>query len=635
MKIDKKVLAKSLISNGAMIGALDYIAVSSTVYFPKLMNAIPEPEKITAVSDYFLNEWMMNPTNALNSAIQIPEIQLGALSLFLGLTVKDLWNSRGHKVEKANDYGAFGTSDFIKFKEIESDTKDFSLDLLTAGTIIGMMNGKPVIHRDSSYKNRNVLVFGASGTQKSKSYIIPNILNTDTDSIIVTDPKGELYETTSEAKRKQGYKVHLMNFDLNEHETSDKYNSLDYIKSDVDAAELGNGLVINASGLPTNGDSFWINSEAGVIATLALYAKHFLPKEQQHLGSVYNILVSNPKALYHLFKNIPDNHIVKRSYNGCIGNKEDKMKDQIIGGASVALDLWKYDETRNLTYTSDFDLQDIGKEKMIIYVKMPVGKKYARPLIATFFNQIFEQLYQLAEKNHGSLPRPVRMLLDEFANIGQIPMFEERLSTTRSLGIYVTPVLQSLEQLRNRYGREKASEIMDNCDTHIFLGTNDKDAQKHFSEKLGITTIRIQGESESKNERGQSSGESKNYVQRPLMTADEINRLPDDKSIVFMRTKQPMMMDKAYFTKLKPLADLMDGKVKLHDYQSATSIPYDIFEMPIYKEKEKKKSKPKVDPLDDMMDSLMSQMPPDEPYEHQEPVAVRTKAQTSIDDFDF
>lgn len=632
MKIDKKILAKSLISNGLIIGALDYVAVSSTVYLPKLLNAVPEPEKMTAVSDYFLNEWMMNPSNVLHSAIQTPEIQLGAMSLFLGLTVKDLWNSRRHKVEKASEYGAFGTSDFIKLKDIESDTKDFALDLHEAGTIIGMLNGKPIIHRERSYKNRNVMVFGISGTQKSKSYIIPNILNTDSDSIIVTDPKGELYETTSEAKRKQGYSVHLMSFDLTENETSDKYNSLDYIKSDVDAAELGNTLVINANGLPANGDSFWINSEAGVIATLALYAKYFLPKEQQHLGSVYNILVSTPKALHHLFKDIPDSHIVKRSYNGCIGNKEEKMRAQIMGGASSAIDLWKYDETRNLTYTSDFNLQDLGKEKMIIYVKMPVGKKYSRPLIATFFNQLFEQLYKLAESNHGQMPRPVRMLLDEFANIGQIPMFEERLSTTRSLGIYVTPVLQSLEQLRNRYGREKASEIMDNCDTHIFLGTNDKDAQKHFSEKLGITTIRIQGESESKNERGESSGESKNYVQRPLMTADEINRLPDDKSIVFMRTKQPMMLDKAFYTKLKPLADLMESKVKLHDYQSANSIPYDIYEPPKFKET---KEKPKVNPMDEMMDSLMGQIPPEEYQEQQEPVAVRTKAQTIMDDFDF
>lgn len=586
MEIDKKTLVKSSISNGLIIGSLDYAVLSVMEYLPKFIQAVPNPEQIASVSDSFLNNWFLNPSNALNLAINqanFGTIQLGSAALFLGLIAKDLWNKRSHKVEKAADYGAFGTSEFLTAKDIEADNKDFALSLNAPGTVIGMIDDKPLIHKESSYKNRNVLVFGASGTQKSKSYIIPNILNTNQDSIILTDPKGELYELTSEAKRKQGYKVHLMSFILNEGQNSDKYNPLDYVTNDSEAAELANTLVINSNGKPSNGDSFWINAEAGVIATLCLYAKYFLPKEQQHLGSVYNILVSNPKTLDNTFNEIPDNHIVKRSYNGSIGNKEEKMKAQIMGGAATALDLWKYDETRLLTYQSDFDLKDIGKEKTIVYVRIPVGKRYSRPLIATFFNQLFEQLYSLGDSNSGELPNPVRMLLDEFANIGHIPLFEERLSTTRSYKIYVSPVVQSLEQLRDRYGKEKASEIMDNCDTHIFLGTNDKDSQKFFSEKLGITTIRIQGESETKNDKGESLGESRNYVQRPLLTADELNRLPDDKSIVFMRTKQPLLLNKAFYTKLKPLAAMLKSKVKLHDYAPVTPGEYSVFEPMQYK----------------------------------------------------
>ncbi|OIK12914.1 hypothetical protein BIV60_15430 [Bacillus sp. MUM 116] len=631
MKFDKKRLVKSSVINGLLVGVLDYGVISAKEYIPKYLQAIPDPNKVGAVTHSFMNDWFLNPLHMLSTATNQPHfipIQLGTAGVLLGLIAKDFWNSRKNEVEKASDYGAFGTSEFLKLKEIESDKQDFSLDLKTSGTILGMLNGKPVIHCEKSYKNRNVLVFGASGTQKSKSYIIPNILNTDNDSIIITDPKGELYETTSDAKRKQGYKVHLINFDIRESGISDKYNPLDYVKSDVDAAELGNTLVINANGIPANGESFWINSEAGVIATLVLYVKNFLPKEQQHMGSVYNILVTNPKTLHHMFKEIPDSHIVKRSYNGCIGNKEEKMRSQIMGGAATAIDLWKYDETRHLTYQSDFNLQDFGKEKTIIYVKMPVGKKYARPLISTFFNQLFEQLYMLAENNHGLLPRPVRLLLDEFANIGQIPMFEERLSTTRSLGIYVTPVLQSLEQLRNRYGRDTASEIMDNCDTHIFLGTNDKDAQKHFSEKLGITTIRIQGESETKNDRGESLGESKNYVQRPLMTADEINRLPDDKSIVFMRTKQPMMLDKAFYTKIKPLAGLMINRVKLQDYEPSKAGVYDVFIPPVKKESKTQTTIDKaVKNIEDLQE--LQPMPP------QNPPRKKSKTEALIDVFDI
>ncbi|MDQ0808043.1 VirD4-like conjugal transfer protein, CD1115 family [Priestia megaterium] len=595
MKFDKKKLIKSTISNGLIVGATDYAVISAREYVPKYLNVVSDPNKVGAVTHSFINDWLADPAQVLaaaaNQTHSLP-VQLGAAALFLGLFAKDAWNARKHKVEKAAEYGAFGTSKFLTANEIVADKADFTMNLKEPGTIIGMLGGKPVIHKEKSWKNRNVIVFGASGTQKSKSYIIPNILNTDSDSIIVTDPKSELYEKTSEAKRKQGYKVHLINFDIAESLNSDKYNSLDYIKTDIDAADLGNSIIINANGVPASGDTFWINSEAGVIATLTLYAKYFLPKKQQNLGSVYNILVTNPESLDNLFKNVPEDHIVKRSYNGCIGTKEEKMKAQIMGGAATAIDLWKYSEARQLTSQSDFNLQDIGKEKMIIYLKIPVGKKYARPLISTFFNQLFEQLYTLAESNHGELPNPVRMLLDEFAQIGQISMFEERLSTTRSLKIYVSIIVQSLEQLRNRYGREKAAEIMDNCDIHMFLGTNDKDAQKHFSEKLGTTTIRIQGESETKNDRGESLGESRNYTQRPLMTADEINRLPDDKTIVFMRTKHPLMLDKAYYTKLKPLANLMQNVVKITEYQPANVSEYEVFQPPIVKKK-KKQAQPK------------------------------------------
>ena len=386
-------------------------------------------------------------------------------------------------------------------------------------------------------------------------------------------------------------------------------------------------LVINANGLPSNGDTFWINSEAGIIATLVLYAKYFLSEEKQHMGSVYNILVSTPKQLDHLFKDIPDSHIVKRSYNGCIGNKEEKMRAQIMGGAATAIDLWKYDSTRRLTYQSDFHLQDISnkEEKMILYIKMPVGKRYARPLIATFFSQLFEQLYLLAEDNDGVLPRPVRMLLDEFANIGQIPMFEERLSTTRSLGISVSPVLQSIDQLKNRYGHEKAAEIMDNADCHMFLGCNNQDSQKHFSEKLGPTTIKIQGESQTQNERGESLGESKNYVGRNLMTPNEISRLNDEQSIVFMRTKQPMLLNKAYYTKLEPLVAMMTERVKVHDYRPKEEGIYEVFEVPQVKET-------KENPVEEKMNEMETEPLQEEP--NQTP-KKKSKTEQLADVFDI
>ncbi|MEH7590174.1 type IV secretory system conjugative DNA transfer family protein [Priestia megaterium] len=647
MKFDKKKLIKSAISNGLIVGATDYTAVSGREYLPKYLQAIPSSDKVGALTDSFIHDWLADPAHVLataaNQTHSLP-IQLGAAALFLGLFAKDAWNARKHKVEKASEYGAYGTADFLTEKQIKADTKDFALDLKTPGHIIGMVKGKPVIHHEKSFKNRNVLIFGASGTQKSKSYIIPNILNTDSDSIIVTDAKGELFRDTSEAKRKQGYKVHFVSFVLNEHEHSDKYNPLDYIETDIDAAELANTLVINGNGVPANGDSFWVNSEAGLIATLVLYTKYFLPKEQQNLGTVYNLLATNPATLYKLFKDIPESHIVKRSYNGSIGNKEDKMKDQIIGGASTAMDLWKYDEARHLTCQSDFNLQDIGKEKTIVYIRIPVGKKYSRPLISTFFVQMFDQLYALGERNEsGELNNPVRLLLDEFCNIGTIPMFEEKLSTTRGYKIYVSPVVQSLEQLRDRYGREKASEIMDNCDIHMLLGTNDKDAQKHFSEKLGTTTVRIQSESETKNDRGDSQAESLNYAQRSLLTADEVNRLPDDRLIIFMRTKQAFMLEKAFYTKLQPIADMLGNKKLIRDYEPPEVKPYSVFEPVLVVAKKEKREKKNQNVIEEIMETVeMEGLQPeqqDSSKEKPKTLAVKEKVKSKeealIDSFDI
>ncbi|MFB9324299.1 type IV secretory system conjugative DNA transfer family protein, partial [Cryptosporangium minutisporangium] len=183
----------------------------------------------------------------------------------------------------------------------------------------------------------------------------------------------------------------------------------------------------------------------------------------------------------------------------------------------------------------------------------------------------------MGDRNNGKLPNPVRLLLDEFNNIGTIPLFEERLSTTRSYKIYVSMVIQSLEQLRDRYGKGKAAEIMDNCDTTMFLGTNDEEAKEYFSKKLGTTTIRIQSESEQKNDKGESLGESRNYVQRPLLTTEELGRLPDHQSLVFMRGKKPMKLNKAFYTQLDQLNSMVDKPTNLYDYEAPLRNDYEVF----------------------------------------------------------
>lgn len=574
MKIDKSKIIPSLTTSLPLVGLYEYVAATAFEYLPKIQDNFSSAKTI-------VDNWLLDPGNVITSSFS-NEYFLYSQPLFAAALLyfmkKDVIDAN-HEFEDASNYGAFGTSHFMKVNELKSAKvkQHLATNFKQPGTLLGMYDGKPLIHHDKSFKNRNVAVFGISGTQKSTAYFIPNILNTQDESIVVTDPKAELYRLTSEAKRKQGYKVHLISFILGETENSDSYNPLDYIKNDTEVADLAWTLTVNAIGKPSGDGQYWAQAQANLLAALILYTKYFLPKEQQHLGSVYELLTMKPADLEKLVNKLPNEHIVARSFNGAIKGIEERQKSQFFSGAKVALNPWVYDEIRKLTYKTDFDFKDIGKEKTIVYVRVPIAKSYARPLIATFFTQMFEELYAVGGANNGSLPVPVRLLLDEFNNIGTIPHFEERLSTTRSYKIYVSMGIQSLEQLRDRYGRGKAAEIMDNCDTTIFLGSNDEDAKEYFSKKIGVTTVKIQNESHNKSDRGSSAGESFSYATRPLLYPYELGQLPDDTTIVFMRGVPPLRLKKAYYKSIKSLYMQVAGEeASLNNYVSSDRSDYTV-----------------------------------------------------------
>ncbi|MGQ3740874.1 type IV secretory system conjugative DNA transfer family protein, partial [Bacillus sp. Fil] len=180
------------------------------------------------------------------------------------------------------------------------------------------------------------------------------------------------------------------------------------------------------------------------------------------------------------------------------------------------------------------------------YVVIPVADRTYRALINTFFAQLFQELYAYADTNHNQLHVPVRFLLDEFANIGKIPDFAERLSTTRSYGIEVSIIIQAMGQLMDRYGEKQTDEIMANCDTTLFLGTNDLGTAKYFSERLGVTTKRLRNDSQTPGE-FDSNQQSYTYVQRPLKTPDELlNQMDENECYVFRRGKLPIHAQKAW-----------------------------------------------------------------------------------------
>jgi type IV secretion system protein VirD4 len=545
--------------------------------------------------NYLLNEWVLNPSHVIHNAMGSDlflKAQIPLLAWYGYRLLKTAWKNRSHKLEDASKYGAYGTARESTKAEI-LDKKLFTTNINEDGTLLARYGNKPLIQTEDNTLNKNVAVFGGSGSGKTAGYMIPNIINTKEKSIVVTDPKGELYEKTAATKRKQGYKVKLINFSNMNH--SDRYNPLDYIREEIDIRKIAFTLAAN-----NDKQDFWDKATISFVSALISYVKYCLPKEQQHMRSVFNLLKMDESELEELFTGLPDNHIAKDSYYQAIHHLEGKTRSNVIISTSVLLDLWKYEKVNRFTYTSDFDLQALGKEKIIVYVILPVADKQYNAISSMFFNQLFQELYALADSNYNELPVPVRLLLDEFANIGKIPSFTERLSTTRSYKIEVSIGIQDIGQLREMYGENETGSILGNCDFTLFMGTNSNASAEYFSKLLGTTTKRIKNETANKSDRGGSEGESFSYISRPLRTPDELRRMKEEhpEQCILIVSGKTMFLKKPFYFKFKPLKAVLEPKVNREDYPYPDRTEYFEFtpppkeeEPPLEIEREKEKER--------------------------------------------
>ncbi|MDF9763792.1 type IV secretory pathway TraG/TraD family ATPase VirD4 [Peribacillus simplex] len=295
------------------------------------------------------------------------------------------------------------------------------------------------------------------------------------------------------------------------------------------------------------------------------------------MGSVYNLASCRMDVIRYLFNRFPREHIVRRAYQSAIANLGEKTGPDVFITLMQTLNPWQYEDVCRFTETNDFLFEDLGQKKMIVYVIMPIADNEFRPLITTFFTQLFSELYRLAGMNQGRLPNNVWLALDEFANIGKIPDFETRLSTTRSLGIEVSIILQDLAQLESRYGKDLAKEIISNCDTRILLKANEVDTAKYFSRLAGKTTIRIKNNSSSKSSKSSSKSESVQYTGRDLVTEQEILNMQHNHQLLFISGNNPMLVKKAWFFKIKEFKNMLGKDVSRSDYKGSERLDYQVF----------------------------------------------------------
>lgn len=478
------------------------------------------------------------------------QIAIAVIAVFFCIFLYN--NLKGKNARGASDHGAYGTARFAKPREVFND---LAFAKYTSngtgksnvqnppGLVFGLLKNKPVILPEKTkILNRNVFVVGSPGSGKTQSFILTNVIHERERSMVVTDPKGEIFESTAKLKRQQGYDVRLVNFKEMQH--SDRYNLLDYITREVDAEQVATTLVMNAQ--EESRTDFWTKAEVALLKTLLLYVKWECSGEAT-MSKVHEILteqgVSHQK-MDQFFNQLPPDHPAYRSY-GLIRMAKDTVRMSIYTSLGMTLSKFVSKEVRDFTEKSDFQLDEIGKRKMILYVILPVADPTWEPLISTFFTQLFQRLYHVAEQHFNRLPISVNLLLDEFPNLGKIPNYEEILATCRSYGISISTIVQSFGQLIDKYkSKEKAESIIGNCSLRYILGVGDKLTAEYFSELIGKTTVETFSTSPKSGFEHNSTTHS--YSQRHLLTPDELTRIDRSKAILLVSGMFALRLKKVF-----------------------------------------------------------------------------------------
>ncbi|MBO4816042.1 MAG: type IV secretory system conjugative DNA transfer family protein [Clostridia bacterium] len=496
-----------------------------------------------------------------------------------------------------------------RYDDIEHGSSDWSehgeqYQVLSkkSGIILAENNYLPLNKRG----NVNVLVVGGSGSGKSASYSIPNAHQL-LGSYVFTDPKGELYDKTAGYLKQNGYKIKVLN--LVHPQYSDGYNPLMHVASEIDVDIIANTIVKGQKTEGGNADPFWDDSAEMLLKALIYYLMATRPDEEQNLASCAELVRAansngGSNLLTELMSQLPYDHPARMNYKS-IEIAPEKTYSSILSTLQSKLGKFDSKEIAELTSTDTIDFEQIGNEKTAVYVISSDTHGAYDFLLTIFFSQMIQQLYDLADNSPGlKLKIPTYFILDEFANIGRIPDFDKKISTSRSRAISFSVILQNLDQLEAIY--EKANEtIIGNCDTHVFLGSNSQKTVEYFSKALGEKTITRDNISKNfdKEHVKTGTGESDQIMGRALMTPDELRRMDNDLCIIFEKGIRPVKAKKFYYFK-KPMAKELEKYEISHndigEIDRGVWRKYNPYNPYVPEEERKPADDLKIDSLDDL-----------------------------------
>ena len=468
--------------------------------------------------------------------------------VYLGLVIVLLLKMSGKKEYNNIEHGS---ADWCDNKE------KYSILSPKEGMILAEKTYLPVVPKPPEGKNGNILVIGGSGAGKSASFVIPNALQM-LGSYVFTDPKGELYDRTAGFFKKNGYDVHVIN--LQDPRYSDGYNPLSHIRGTLDVDTIVKIVSKKEGGDKKSGDPFWDQTSEALLKAVIYYILLNRPPEEHSFASCLALLrlggENEGEELKNIFMSLPFENPARRAFE-TIRLGSDKTFANILVSLAAKLDAFDSEEISAMTSTNTIEFKDLVDRKSVLYFITPATNDTYNFLMNIFFSQMLDRLYEYADTNGGSLPTPLFLILDEFANIGRIPRFEQILSTCRSYKINISIILQSIDQLIAIYDEKVTENIMANCSTHLFLGSNAQKTLETFSKQLGEKTISRDNVSRSTDKDSNFSGRSYSdqIMGRALMTPDELRRMDTGECIIFLQAMKPIKAKKYWYYRMHPKRD--------------------------------------------------------------------------------
>ena len=511
-----------------------------------------------------IGEKILGFLSALGTAFSNPAPSLHPFDLCIGLAVGGIFRLivyvRSKNAKKYRHNEEYGSARWGTSKDIEPFADPvFENNVILTRTESLTMNNRPADPKTA--RNKNVLIIGGSGSGKTRFWLKPNLLQCTSKkypvSFVITDPKGSVLIECGNALQHYGYRIKVfntINFSKSMH-----YNPFAYIHSEKDILKLVTTLMANTQGESKGGDQFWEKAEKLLYTALIAYIHFVAPKEEQNFATLITLLnamevreddetFENPVDL--MFKALeqksPDHFAVRqyKLYKLAAG----KTAKSILISCGARLAPFDIQELREITAYDELQLDTLGDKRSALFLIMSDTDSTFNFLISMVYTQLFNLLCEKADDVYGGrLPVHVRCLIDECANIGQIPNLEKLVATIRSREISACLVLQAQSQLKAIY-KDNADTIIGNMDARLFLGGSEPTTLKELSAALGKETIDMFNTGES---RGSQQSHSLNYQKtgHELASVDELAVLDGGKCILQLRGVRPFLSDKYDLTK--------------------------------------------------------------------------------------